>query len=285
MESASPIQLAFAHANSYPAASYQPLFDALTPQFELHAHPKLGHDPLHPVTDCWPALVREYEQWLLARIQASHPKARWLLIGHSMGGYLSLMVAARQPKQVAGVILLDAPIVGGWQAGLLWAVKRLGLANRFSPARFALGRRERFEHAEHAFQHFRRKAVFAQLTDTALRHYIDAGLVPVKEGNSVLKLAFDRRIEARIYATLPHAMARTARTLQALQAAAPPISFVAGAQSYEVKQVGLRYTRWLVPQERLITLEGTHLFPLERPALTAQAVTQLAAMLPKPAST
>jgi pimeloyl-ACP methyl ester carboxylesterase len=274
MDSAPSIQLAFAHANSYPAASYQPLFEALAPYIDVHAHPKLGHDPLYPVTDCWPALVREYEQWLLARMQASHPQSRWLLVGHSMGGYLSLMVAARQLQQVAGVILLDAPLVGGWQATALWAAKRVGLANTVSPARFALKRRERFEHVEHAFKHFRSKPVFAAFSDDALHHYLRAGLVPVKQGQDLIKLAFDRRIEARIYATLPHTMVRTARVLR-VQTPAIPVGFISGTQSREMQQVGLRYTRWLVPQERLLTVAGTHLFPLEQPVMTARLIQDL----------
>jgi pimeloyl-ACP methyl ester carboxylesterase len=274
------IPLAFAHANSYPAASYAPLFDALAPGFEVHAHPKLGHDPLHPVTDCWPALVREYETWLFSherqgKENAGEAHAPWLLVGHSLGGFLSLMVAARHPQKVRGVVLLDSPVVGGWQAGLLWFGKRTGLAHRYSPARFAIKRRDRFENLEDAFMHFRGKGVFAEFSDAALRTYLRAGLASAKDGKDHLKLAFDRRIEAHIYATLPHNMIATVRKLRR---AAPklPVAFVGGSRSQEVKQVGLRYTRWLVPGQHMRTVEGTHLFPLEQPAETARAITELA---------
>jgi pimeloyl-ACP methyl ester carboxylesterase len=263
--------LAFAHANSYPAASYQPLFDALATAFDVHAHPKLGHDPLHPVTDCWPALVREYETWLFAQNSSHNAQTPWLLVGHSLGGYLSLMVAARHPQRVRGVVLLDSPVVGGWQAGALWLAKRLGLADRVSPARFALTRRERFESVEEAFKHFRSKSVFAQFTDGALNAYLRAGLAPVKEGKEGLKLAFDRRVEARIYSTLPHNLTQVVRKLQTLTPRIP-VGFVRGTQSQEMEQAGLRYTSWLVPPAYMRSIEGTHLFPLERPDETAQMI-------------
>lgn len=266
------IPLAFAHANSYPAATYQPLFDALADGFEVHAYPKLGHDPLHPVSDCWPALVREYETWLFAQKQEGGEQAPWLLVGHSLGGFLSLMVAARHPAKVRGVILLDSPIVGGWKANALWFGKFTGLAWHFSPAKFAKKRRDRFESVEDAFKHLRGKGVFAEFSDEALQHYLRAGLTAGKDG---MKLAFDRRIEARIYATLPHNMTRTVRRLKSV-APALPVSFVAGSRSFEVKQVGWQYTRWIVPQERTRIVEGTHLFPLERPVETAHVIAELA---------
>jgi pimeloyl-ACP methyl ester carboxylesterase len=273
------IALAFAHANSYPAASYAPLFAALEAGFEVHAHPKLGHDPLHPVSDCWPGLVREYESWLFAQPREGDAQAPWLLVGHSLGGFLSLMVAARHPQKVRGVVLLDSPIVGGWQASLLWFGKRAGLAEKFSPARFAIKRRDRFDSVEDAFMHLRGKGVFAEFSDEALRAYLQAGLQPVKEArdanaSGAMKLAFDRRIEAHIYATLPHNMIATVRKLQRA-APALPVAFVGGSRSLEVKQVGLRYTSWLVTPQRMRTVEGTHLFPLERPEQTAQTIAQL----------
>jgi pimeloyl-ACP methyl ester carboxylesterase len=273
------IPLAFAHANSYPAATYQPLFDALAGGFEVHAYPKLGHDPLHPVTDCWPALVREYEAWLFSQQQEGGGQAPWLLVGHSLGGFLSLMVAARHPAKVRGVILLDSPIVGGWKANALRFGKATGLAWHLSPAKFAKKRRDRFESVEDAFKHLRGKGVFAEFSDEALHHYLRAGLQPVKEArdanaSGAMKLAFDRRIEARIYATLPHNMIATVRKLQRA-APALPVAFVGGSRSVEVKQVGLRYTGWLVPPQRMRSVEGTHLFPLERPEQTAQTIAQL----------
>ncbi len=50
-----------------------------------------------------------------------------------------------------------------------------------------------------------------------------------------------------------------------------PVAFIAGTQSREVGQVGLAATRKLAGG-RLSYIEGTHLFPFEKPAETTAAV-------------
>lgn len=50
-----------------------------------------------------------------------------------------------------------------------------------------------------------------------------------------------------------------------------PIAFIAGTRSREVRQVGLVATAQ-VCQGRVSWIEGTHLFPFERPDETASAV-------------
>jgi pimeloyl-ACP methyl ester carboxylesterase len=46
------------------------------------------------------------------------------LVGHSLGGFLSLMCAARHPSLAQGVLLVDSPLLGGWKATALGAMKR-----------------------------------------------------------------------------------------------------------------------------------------------------------------
>ena len=84
-----------------------------------------------------------------------------------------------------------------------------------------------------------------------------------------LRLAFHRDVETRIYACLPHILPQLAKRLQA------PIGFVAGQQSAEMRQGGLSATRRFIGPGRFVELEGTHLFPFERPQATAEAVDQL----------
>jgi surfactin synthase thioesterase subunit len=50
-----------------------------------------------------------------------------------------------------------------------------------------------------------------------------------------------------------------------------PVAFIGGTQSAEVRQVGLAATR-AVTRGRIEWLEGSHLFPMEQPLATAQAV-------------
>ena len=53
-----------------------------------------------------------------------------------------------------------------------------------------------------------------------------------------------------------------------------PIGFIAGTRSEELRQAGLASTRKLVG-ENLVTIEGSHLYPMESPHLTAQLTREM----------
>ena len=57
------------------------------------------------------------------------------LVGHSLGGYLSLLAACRRPRLAASVVLLDSPVLAGWRAHTVQVAKATGLVKRISPGR------------------------------------------------------------------------------------------------------------------------------------------------------
>jgi surfactin synthase thioesterase subunit len=80
-------------------------------------------------------------------------------------------------------------------------------------------------------------------------------------------LSFDRDVETAIYETIPH-------NLGALLRAHPlkcPVAFIGGRQSVEMRKVGMTITQQ-VTKGRIMMLDGTHLFPMEKPIATAAAV-------------
>jgi surfactin synthase thioesterase subunit len=74
-------------------------------------------------------------------------------------------------------------------------------------------------------------------------------------------------VETRIYNTLPHHVDAVLRR-HPLQC---PASYIGGTQSTEGRRAGLAGTRALV-HERIQWVEGSHLFTMEQPEATAQAV-------------
>jgi hypothetical protein len=56
------------------------------------------------------------------------------------------------------------------------------------------------------------------------------------------------------------------------------VAFIAGTRSAEIRQGGLEAVRRLAG-ERLVWLDGTHLFPMEKPQDTAVAVLGLLASM------
>ena len=259
--------LVFAHANSFPAGSYRKLFTLLEPSFVISAPSRLGHDPAHPVTDSWPHLLQD----LLTFVRHHAHDRRVILVGHSLGGLLGLMLAEREPALLRCLILLDSPLVTGWRAAVLWAGKRSGLIHRLAPVAPALRRRMQWSDLGAVTKHFEAKAPFAQWDPEMLQDYARAA-TRVEGGQRVL--AFERHIEASIYATLPHGLGRLLRNPPPI-----PVGFVGGTVSNELRMAGMTATRRLVgPNLRWID-GGSHLFPFEQPEATAMAILDLVRVL------
>lgn len=125
-----------------------------------------------------------------------------------MGGFLSLMAACKRPALVRSVVLLDSPVVAGWRAHSVRALKLGGLLKRMGPSRISATRRWQWPSAEAAWQHFAAKAAFARWQPAVLRDYIKAGTEPDPTSTrGGVRLAFRRDVETSIYNTLPHNLA------------------------------------------------------------------------------
>ena len=260
MSAAAATHIVFSHANGFPAGTYRTLFEAWRAAgHTVHAVEKFGHDPLHPPSNNWPGLRNE----LIQLIEAECTQPAWL-VGHSLGGYLSVLAASRRPDLVRGVVLLDSPLLTGLLARAVQIGKPLGLVKRYSPGHVSRRRRQHWPSAEAAFSHFAAKAAFARWQPEVLRDYIACGLRPDANGQT---LAFRREIETDIYNTLPHHLGRLLRA-HPLQC---PMAFIGGTESDEVRRVGMRGTQRLT-QAQVSWITGSHLFPFEQPAATAAEV-------------
>ena len=115
-----------------------------------------------------------------------------------------------------------------------------------------------------------------------LADYIAAGMRRCKT-----VLAFDRAVETRISSTLPHHLGAVLQR-HPLQC---PVAFVAGTWSAEIGQ-GVLAAAWRLAigdwrsaigrrlaGERPVWLEGSHLYPMEKPVATAETVLALLASM------
>ncbi len=254
--------LHFSHANGFPAVCYRKFFGYLEPDFRISSINCIGHDPDYPVTEGWPHLVAQLVDHLSTQVR--RPVVG---VGHSLGGYLTFLAAVQRPELFKCIILLDAPIIGYFKGTAFGMLKRLGLADRITPAHATRERRRDWPSVEDMLAHFRRKKLFRHFDPDCLRDYAELGTV--REGNH-LRLLFDPEIEYRIYRSVPHDMVYYCNRLK------PPAGFIGGRYSNEVRRVGLAHTR---RNFRLKRIEGGHLFPFECPQAAAGAVRQLAAEL------
>jgi len=264
--------IVFSHANSFPASTYRVLFRSLRGRgFTVKAIEKYGHDPAYPVTNNWPHLVQQLCTY--AEQQAAEAGQPVWLVGHSLGGYLSVMAAMRLSTLVKGVVILDSPLLSGWKSSAVGLAKQTGLVGSFSPGAVSKRRRNTWASADEAFAHFRPKRAFANWDEQVLRDYVN---YCTEDQDCKRVLSFDRDVETAIYNGLPHNLERQLKKYP-LQC---PVHFLGGTDSAEMRQVGMALTNKIV-KGRITMMDGTHLFPMEQPVATAAAIEEaLRAMSP-----
>ena len=256
-------KIVFSHGNSFPAGTYNVLLGQLRQRgFDVAAIDRFGHDAQYPVTSNWPHLVQQLADF--AAQQVAESGERVFLVGHSLGGILSVMAAAQHPQLARGVLMLDSPLISGWRATTVGVAKHTQMVGAVSPGRVSRQRRMSWASTDEALDHFGKKKVFAQWDPQVLRDYVTHGLHD-EDGRRVL--GFDRAVETAIYNTLPHNLDRLLRR-HPLRC---PAAFIGGLASVEMRQVGMALTR-RVTGGRIMMLDGSHLFPMEQPLATAAAM-------------
>lgn len=247
----------FAHANGFPAGTYTKLFSLLAADFEIGFLERHGHDPKFPVSDNWKYLKDE----LRAEIERRYTE-KIIGVGHSLGGVLHFLVAAERPDLYKQIILLDAPIISRLSSHGLRIMKMTRLIDRLTPSQMTRLRRSHWATKKEALAHFRKKPKFDAFDPDVLRDYIEYGTVPAANGR---ELFFSPRIEAKIYRTIPHHLPSLRGKLSV------PAVYIGGTRSKEGELARLSFMKKHFPVE-LHLIEGSHLFPLENPELTAKMI-------------
>jgi pimeloyl-ACP methyl ester carboxylesterase len=249
--------LHFSHANGFPAGSYSTLLSYLSDDFDIGSIDRLGHHLDYPVTNNWAGLAQE----LIDYFERNYSQPVYA-VGHSLGGVLSMMVAAKRPDLVKGLIMLDSPFLTALESrGLIW-IKRLGLIDKVTPSGRTLGRQEEWGSKEQASHYFRGKRLFSAFDERCLSDYINHGTKQQNQGGR--RLYFNPATEIDIYRTIPD-------NLHLTQRLAMPAAVIAGKYSDVFKkQHGVKMKRQLGMS--LQWIEGSHMFPLEKPEMTAQLI-------------
>ncbi|MFZ5756230.1 MAG: alpha/beta fold hydrolase [Pseudomonadota bacterium] len=249
--------LVFSHANGFPSGTYRKFLDELSGVADVIAPDMYGHDPRFPVDDNWGNLALELLAFL--RERADRPVYG---IGHSMGAMVTFMAAHREPERFRAIVMLDPPVINGFAAYPFQVLKWLGRADPVTPAGKSKFRRTVWPSREAALAELSRKKLFANFDPDCMRAYVESGTEPCAEG---VQLRYRLPVELAGFRTTPSNPHRFLRPLRV------PGLLVTGETSDVARPDHVARLHRRHRMEHRV-MPGGHLFPLEHPLETAQAI-------------
>ena len=251
--------LVFFHANGFPPAMYQQMLIPLTANYKVST---VYQRPL------WPLPVPDdFTNWRLMIEDACHFIASQpepvTLIGHSMGGLISIICAVREPDKVKQLILLDPVVL---PPHLIWIMRNLpGFFRQKLPlVAKTLQRPDTFADKAAGFAFHRKVRGFKNIPDSIMHDYMAEGLYQNDDG---FKLSYSREWEATIYQTVPWVWSSIKRLNK-------PTVVIRGSHSDTLQAQTLARFQRLQPHIKVLEIDGGHLFPLEKPQQAAALIEQ-----------
>lgn len=259
--------LHFAHATGMCAEIYAALLGPLSLEFNIVASDARGHGRSELPAD--PAALTSWTTFQddLAALLAEYPAERWLLAGHSMGGSVSLELAARRPDLAGAVLLIEPACIPFDQAAAYGALRAAGTPAPNPMAEQAAKRRSTFPTRQAARDSWHGRGVFRGWSDAALDAYVAGGLRDTHDG---AELACAPAWEAATFAAVTTTLA------DALKRWHGPLALLHGTVNSTVQQADA--DRIAVTGATVQRIDGaSHFLPLEYPEQVHAAIRALAA--------
>lgn len=184
-----PLDVLFLHANGFNGVTYQSILQPLGAGAHVAAIDLRGHgrttlpaDPDSLFT--W----NRFRDDVIEFIEKTAPQGL-VLGGHSMGGTTSLLVAAKRPDLVKGLVLAD-PVLMRPSRYRLFHLPLINKLVRMNPlSRQAARRRREFSSPEEAEERLKGRGAFKSWRDPFLQDYLVDGLRFVSDQNYELSCA------------------------------------------------------------------------------------------------
>lgn len=244
----------FAHANAYPPETYAGFMACLSKRFSItamHLRPMWKDIPMSSVKT-WYDIAHDidtfFEQEQLSVLHG---------IGHSLGAVCSLIAASENPRLFKSLFLID-PVLFPRYSIQLMSTTPISIRKKLVPiAKQAIKRRDEWYSEEDLFSSYRKKKVFSNFSDQAIRDFFHGGTFKTKEGR--YRLRYSKAWEAHIYTTVVYAV-------HLLKQINIPITIIRAEKTdvisekiwQEVRSIGAHITCIDFP-------DATHLVPFESP--------------------
>ncbi len=256
----------FLHATGLNALTYRTLIEPLGERYHVVAVDLRGHG-----RTTLPAPTLHYGSWQRHRndvieLITRHFGAALTLVGHSMGGTVSALVAGARTDLVRGICLIEPVIFPPLLSAQFYIPGAPLAATVFSPlSRGARRRRARFASKEDAFAALKGRGFFKSWPDEILEDYVEDGFVKDPKGG--VRLACTREYEARTFA------AHRYDVWGALGRAPGPVVVLGAEFSSSVYPLARKRLEHIRPDIRMAVVEGSsHALPMEKPDRVRAAI-------------
>ena len=171
----------FSHANGFNGLTYKTLLNKISPNQKIISYDLRGHGK--STVPAEPEKLKSWQRYrddLISILEKNNEPST--LIGHSLGGTTSLLVAFKRPELVSKIILIDPVLLPLTYWLGTKAVQSIGLIEKVHPmVKGALTRKKNWGSKEEAFQYFSGKKLFRKVIHEAINDYIDGGIKKINE--------------------------------------------------------------------------------------------------------
>ena len=255
-------QLVFTHANGFPPETYNALLENLMTRFRVATfanRPKWSTDDPSDLAS-WHPLAADLERAVEERADAPV-----VAVGHSLGGMLCALAAARNPELFSALALFDPVVFSGVHAFVWGWMKRLGLGRVFPLVKGAEHRRDSWPDRAAVRSSWSGKRVFEGWDPRAFEDYLTAGVMDGPDGSVTLR--YPKAWEARIFEVCP------SNEWSKLRRVSRPVLVIRGETSDTLLPGAAGRMAREMPDATVVELRGTsHFLPMEKPDEVARMV-------------
>lgn len=259
----------FLHANGFNAMTYQSILGPLALRAHVAAIDMRGHGL--STAEANPAKLQGwniYRDDVIAVLEKLAPNGT-VLSGHSMGATVALLVAAKRPDLVTGLVLADPVLLSPsfYRNAHIPGVVAM-MKSGYGMSKQALRRRRVFGSQEEAVEKLTGRGAFKTWRAPFLEDYVKDGVLPTEKPDE-WQLACAPEWEAANYAAQRH------RPWSALKKVTAPLVVIRAEKGSTCSRASRQKLMRIQPFAVLIEPSGTtHFVPMERPYAVRDAISE-----------
>lgn len=253
-------KIQFSHANGFPASSYTYLFELLN-DTQINFVEKMGHGDFPLNKD-----LNNFAEELIESIAETHSEPI-IGIGHSLGGVVTLLAASKRPELFKKVIVLDPVLFSKRKRYVIWLLRKIGFTDWLGVTKKAVKRRTHFSDMDEVRTIYQQKTLFKNFHKKCFEDYLKHGFMLSEKG---VELVFSSEVEANVFRYIQTKIPPNLDKLDGV--------LIYGNSSDTFWKSDMKWWKRNFPNFEVVSFDGGHLFPFEKPEETAKLLNKYISM-------